>query len=170
MKTISKLLVVAAITLCSIQSNAQFSAGAQVGYGTESDFAGLGIGVKAMYDITDTWSGAGDFLYFFGESGDGFDSYSTSINLDAHYNFLNEGDGLKVYGAAGINITSFTIEYDDDFGFFGQDSFSASETGLNIGGGVFYDLSDQLMLNGDLKYVLSDADQLILSAGVMYKF
>lgn len=43
--------------------------------------------------------------------------------------------------------------------------------GVNLGGGAQYDLTDNLMLNFEVKYSLvSDMDQCVISLGAAYKF
>lgn len=50
-------------------------------------------------------------------------------------------------------------------------SYNTGKFGVNLGGGAQYDLTDNLMLNFEVKYSLvSDLDQCVISLGAAYKF
>jgi outer membrane protein X len=73
------------------------------------------------------------------------------------------------------SIEWITSNYVNSWGcvYGGAYEASASTTnfGFNLGGGIDFALSEKLVLNGQLKYMLaSDWSRLILSAGVAYKF
>ncbi len=113
------------------------------------------------------------------------------MNLNAHY-LIPLGDKLKVYPLAGLSFTNWKSdikwEVDDDFGddyfdddYFDDDDFddddddlgswSESKFGLNVGGGLQYDLTDKLIFNAEAKYqFISDFDQFVFSVGLAYKF
>jgi len=57
-----------------------------------------------------------------------------------------------------------------DLGFLGQVNESSTEVGLNIGVGGQYALAEKLKAIATLKYAISSADQLVLSAGVLFDF
>ncbi|EEX52531.1 hypothetical protein HMPREF6745_1977, partial [Prevotella sp. oral taxon 472 str. F0295] len=43
--------------------------------------------------------------------------------------------------------------------------------GVNLGGGVDFQLTDDLYLNGEVKYqIASGYNQAVMSAGIVYKF
>lgn len=130
-----------------------FKAGGGLAFGSEVE--AIGIQAGAVYGFTDEINGAADFIIFFP---DGFDWWE--LNLNGQYNFMAD-DGVRLYGLAGLNYATISV----DFGEFG--SSSNSEVGLNIGGGAEYGL-DFANLYGELKYVLGDADQLGLSAGLRF--
>lgn len=49
--------------------------------------------------------------------------------------------------------------------------YNTGKFGVNLGGGAQYDLTDNLMLNFEVKYSLvSDLDQCVISLGAAYKF
>ena len=142
--------------------NAQWGGGVGLAYGTEaSDFdAGLGIQLRAIYAIQGPWRAAADFIYYLG----GEDGFSlTEINLNGHYVF-SESDNALIYGLAGLN--SVRLKY--DVVFIG--STSDTEVGINLGvGGQLY-FNDRLSGLAELKYSLSDFDQLVIGAGLVYGF
>lgn len=122
-------------------------------YGTEAEAIGIQAGAK--YDFTEVISGSASFGIFFPQNYDWWE-----LNADGHYHFLKETD-LNVYGLAGLNYTTFSI----DFGPAG--SVSNSEVGLNIGGGAEFGINFADFYT-ELKYVLGNADQLALSAGLRF--
>ena len=139
-------------------SNAQFGASAGLLYGTETE---LGFTGRVNYDINDKISVFAGYSLLDSESESGFSLTLSSLDFDVHYHFSS--GSTKPYALAGINITRATAKV---LGI----SQSSSETGFNIGGGVLHGLSDKFSLFGEAKYVISDADQLVITAGVHYAF
>lgn len=131
----------------------EFKVGAGLAYGSEVE--SIGIQAGAVYDFTEEISGAADFIIFFPENYDWWE-----LNVNGHYRFLSE-DNISVYGLAGLNYATLSV----DLGQFG--SASDSELGLNIGGGAEFGL-DFANLYTELKYVLGNADQFGISAGLRF--
>lgn len=139
------------------RATAQFSAGAGLAYGAELE--DLGIQVKGLYQINDDWRGAADLIFYFdGEE----DINVTEINLNGNYLF-GDLESVAPYALAGLNIFRVGTSFDGA-------SFSVSEVGLNVGGGVNFPISETLIGSAELKYVIGDADQLVIGAGVIYSF
>lgn len=133
--------------------------GGGLAYGTEVE--SLGIQLGGNYRIDEQFRGAVDLIYYFPNEDDfGGDFTWFEINANGHYIFTEE-DALLAYGLAGLNFASFSY----DLGQFGK--VSDTEVGLNIGAGIEYNL-DFAFLYGELKYALSSADQLVLSAGLRF--
>ncbi len=128
-------------------------AGGGLAYGSEVE--AIGVQVSGVYDITEEVSGAADFIIFFP---DGYDFWE--LNLNAHYGFYAE-DNVRVYGLAGLNYATTKVD------LIPSGSRSNSELGLNLGGGAEFGL-DFANLYSELKYVLGDADQLAISAGLRF--
>lgn len=155
-----KLLAIGFLVLGFIflnNTNAQAQTGLDLGaglaYGSEVDAIGLQVG--AVYNFTQEVSGAADFTYYFP---DNYDFYAFNVNV--HYAFFSEAN-TKVYGLAGFNYA--TQEF--DLGSLG--SASNSEAGLNLGGGAEFGLAFAKLF-GEIKYVVSDYDQLALAAGLRF--
>jgi len=153
---LTKYFFVALFLLITNTAYAQFSVGGGLVYGTEIE--NIGLNIRAGYQVTEAINANAGFSFFF--AGDGV-SFNT-INLDGHYAFLNE-EKIAAYGLAGLNIaiTSFSI---------GFGSTSATEIGLNLGAGAKYQVSEQLDAFFELKYVISEFDQLVPELGAIYKF
>jgi outer membrane protein X len=83
-------------------------------------------------------------------------------------------DKITVYPLAGLGILGATASIPDiDLGEWGSlgGSVSTSDVAFNFGGGIDYKLTEQLILNAELKYKISDAwNRLLISAGLAYKF
>ncbi len=138
-----------------------------------SDFEGLFLEAGGQYAFTPKISG--EFLFDFylnpaGESGEGFSSKAYGFNFNAVYKHPLSG-GLKLFGKAGINLTITSVSME----FWGQKlSESDSNFGLNFGGGVEYDLSEQLALRGGMTFKIAFAEGdtgtwFKLYGGVAYK-
>lgn len=138
-----------------------------------SDLKSPGIGVKAWYGFTDAIRAQASFDYFLKK--DGVSAWD--LNLDAHYLF-SVGEQLKVYPLAGlsylhskvsVDIPTMTVPGTKIEG--GNVSASDGNFGVNLGGGVQYDLTETLALNGELKYqIIKDASQVVFTVGLAYKF
>lgn len=136
---------------------AQESPDAKIGggliYGTEVEAIGIQAGAK--YAFTPEVSGAADFAVFFPDNYDWWE-----LNANAHYHFYAE-EGTRVYGLGGLNYATLSF----DLGPMGN--ASDSELGLNLGGGAEFEM-DFADIYTELKYVIGNADQLALSAGLRF--
>lgn len=140
-------------TNTSVLAQNDFKLGAGLAYGSEVE--AIGIQAGAVYDFTEEISGAADFIVFFPDNYDWWE-----LNVNGHYRFLAE-DNVMVYGLAGLNYATLSVDVP------GGGSFSDSELGLNLGGGAEFGL-DFANLYTELKYVVGNADQLAISAGLRF--
>ncbi|WP_343330121.1 hypothetical protein [Polaribacter staleyi] len=152
-----KVLFIAALALLGFSNvNAQekgdFSGFAGLTYPLTSG-ADLGINVGVEYLFTDVIAVAPSFSYYFTE-----DVTSTVINIDGRY-YLGGDESLKYFGLAGISFSSVKFE-----------GFSVSDTGINVGGGLIYGLSENLGLIAQLKYGSVGAGALEPMVGVNFNF
>ena len=134
----------------------KISTGAGLAYGFDNK--DLGIQLRGIYEITDTWRAGADFIFYL----DGVENVSVSeFNANAHYVFKNDED-FQLYGLAGLNF--FIVSFSEfDFG-------SVSELGINLGGGIGYPFTEKLTGIGEIKLSLGDASQFVIGVGVAYKF
>lgn len=133
-----------------------FQVGAGLIYGSEVEE--LGFQVNINYPVLQNVELAPDISIYFADNEQGIDNY-WELNINGHY-FLAADDEYNVYGLAGLNITTVSPAFTDD---------SETEAGINVGIGTEYYL-DFLSIYGELKYVLSDFDQLVLGAGARIPF
>lgn len=168
MKFVKKLVLVTIFGLSATGAFAQFSVAGGLSFGTEIE--NLGLFARGAYDITDQIRGNATLNFFFGESAgeSGIAEVKTSlwtINLDGHYLFLE--DNVNVYGLAGINLSNVRVKFEDGTGIIGDFTETNTEFGLNVGGGVEFPL-ETIRPFAEVKYVISDFDQLVIMAGVRY--
>lgn len=156
------------IAFSFLSANAQEDTriGTFLGYGSE--IKTLGLGVNAEFPIMENLTIAPNFTYFLPKEESSIVKTTIfELNANANYYFLND-DTFGVYGLAGLNYTSVKVKV-EDLGFgFGGTSSSDGKIGLNIGGGANFNLGKSWTPFAELKYVLSDFDQLVLSAGVKF--
>lgn len=151
--------------------NEGLSSGVELAYAGKME--AFGLGVRLLYGINENIRLDLSDHYYFKKNF----KYLNDLNLNAHYLF-DVADNVQVYPLAGITLlmTKVEVEFQDyDFTtntwFQNKESFSDSKFGVNLGGGAQYALTDQLMLNGEVKFqIISDTNQLVLSAGLIYKF
>ena len=147
-------------------AQAQIKAGGGLSLGTDANAGDVGVGIhlRGVYDINETWRATADFNFFFVE--DPFSFWD--LNANANYIFSNNESSI-LYALAGLNFATAKVSI--DLGPFGGNvSESASELGLNIGAGGQMSLNETLDGFAELRYVIGDADQLVLSAGVLVSF
>ena len=168
MKRIYLVLAVSGLFLGTQNVQAQSEKGAmrvggQLGYGTGIE--SLGIGARFDYAVTDVILLAPDLMYFFGKSEGPVDLSWFDINLNGNYLFDTGNPDIIPYALAGINIAIFNTSVDD----FGFGSFGASGTkvGLNLGGGADF-IVGTVIVFGELRYAISNLDQLVIQGGVKF--
>jgi len=173
MKKIIAAAVVLVLTMGLQESKAQIKAGGGLVFGTGA-FDGstidndLGIKVDGKYKINEKFSAGADLTFFFPKEESGVTARLFAINLNAFYEIYAK-DEITIYGIGGINIASVKVEFENSF--FGNASSSSSETGLNLGAGIDYQVNFGEIF-GDLKLagLGGNADQLVLGAGVRIPF
>lgn len=163
MKKILLTLVLAGVI--SLTANAQTRVGGLLGFGSEIE--SLAIGGLAEFMIKDNMGISPQLVFFFGKDEDGYKQSLWEINGNFNYYFMQEE--VDLYGLAGLNLANWKVKV-DDFGFgIGEYSTTGTELGLNLGlGANFHVSNDKILPFGELKYVISDFDQLCIFAGVKF--
>ena len=135
------------------------AAGVSLNYGTE--ISSIGLGVKYQYNITDNIRLEPSINYFFENKGvDMFD-----INATAHY-LVPMASNIRLYPLAGLTYARWGFDLVNDGA-----EITHSKFGLNLGGGAEFDITNELMMNFELKYqCVSDFNQAIFSVGLAYMF
>lgn len=129
------------------------SLGINLNYGSEVETVGLGA--KFQYGFTQAIRGEIAFNHFFEK--DGLKMWD--LEATAHY-LLPLSERTTFYPLAGVCFTKASVA-----------GWSESKWGANLGGGIEFDLVDNLKLDFEAKYQLvSDMDQAIISVGISYKF
>ena len=161
MKRFSITIVAAFVSVSLFAQKGDIAIGGNVSYGTEIE--NVGFGAKGQYNFTDAIRGEVSFDYFLKKN------YVSmwDINFNAHYLFPIT-EKIKVYPLAGFTFTNWSVSYSEAF-----ISISGTESrfGANLGGGFQYDVSDNFILNAEVKYqLISDFDQAVFSIGAAYRF
>lgn len=152
-------------------SFSQIQVGGGLGFGAEIEQPCITL--KGVKDFTEEIDGSASLNFFFPQKVEFFDGeIKTSvwtINFDGHYIFSGT-EKADIYGLAGINIAVLKVKSDYNDPFFGSFNTSASDSefGLNIGAGGELMFNDQLTGFADIKYVISNFDQLVIVAGVLF--
>ena len=176
------LCTLVAVLLCLgtyAQVKGDKTVGLNISYGTE--ISNIGFGVKGQYNFTDAIRAEASFDYFLKK--DGMSMWD--INVNVHYLF-SVAKKLKLYPLIGLTYTNwkagYSTEADDDPDVSkysksdpSEDDESVSDHlsrfGVNLGGGISYEVIDKLLLNAEVKYqLISDFGQAVFSVGVAYKF
>lgn len=172
-------LILLMVALFSISAQAQFTkVGAGLVYGSGFGFNGheedshrIGnpaLKFQAIYEVNLPVHFSPGLTLFMPRVTKEFEyKYVTSaflLDLDAHYVF-NSLDRFEIYGLGGLNITYTRLKFDSEF--FDAEVNSDNKLGLNLGIGSYMKFSEQLDFYGEIKYILSGYDQLVITAGVL---
>ncbi len=144
-KYLKVLLLVAFVSLAALESQAQARLGGALSYGSEIDAGGLMI--DGEFFLNNKLAISPDLLFY-------FDGGVWEVNGNANFIFAGN-KAISVYGVAGLNLTSFD---------------GGSELGLNAGLGSNFDVGGRTKLFSEIKYIIGDLDQAVLSLGLKFPF
>ncbi len=164
MKKIFALFSLLFVLLCSVHAQqGRHALGFGLNYGTQIE--SMGLGVKYQYNITDPIRIEPSFNYFF--ENDNVSMLDLNVNL--HYLFP-VGKGVKIYPLFGLTLANWMLDIDDVLLGYDVDD-NECRFGVNLGGGVEFDLGRNWAINLEGKYQLvSDFDQGVISLGAVYRF
>lgn len=164
MKKRTLLFFIVGVSVAGISKlNAQFRVGGGLVYGTEIE--NIGINANGEYKFNDQWAVAPGLTYFLPKDIGGLDYTWFEFNANARYYF--DATSVEPYVLGGLNFASLSIDYPD---FYGYGNTSGTEVGLNLGGGVNFDIGSNVSPYGELRYVIGEADQLVIGGGVRFAF
>lgn len=128
-------------------------------YGTEIEK--VGVGVKLQYGVLEHLRLEGAFNYFFKKN----ETHMWEINVNAHYLFPLADGKLNVYPLAGPTIVNATTNVG------GGLNQSTTKFGLNLGGGLEYNISEHFAVGFEARYsIVSKIDQAVFNLGATYRF
>ncbi len=153
----------------STQASAQFWFGGGLVYGEGIQRVGVQANANLVVNEENKIRVAGDITYFLVDksSAPGIELKTRvfTINANGHYMFVS-ADNIVVYGIGGLNFAIVSITASGPVSeLVDLLSANSTEVGLNIGGGLEYELEFGRVY-GELKYVLGGFDQLVIGAGV----
>lgn len=127
------VLIAAALIGAPTVASAQVTVGPVLAYDSDIEF-GLGASVgTALPSLGEGFGLLADFIYFF-PPGDGFDYFE--LNGNVTYDFPLENSSVVPFLLGGLNLARASV----DLGALG--SGSNTELGLNLGGGIDFDLGN----------------------------
>ena len=130
----SALSVAAALVAFPAFAEAQATLGPQIAYHNDFDF-GIGAALTVSADAIDPRVDfMADFVWFFPDPA-GLNYFELNGNL--LFDFVVEGSTVTPFALGGLNIASWS--YDSGFGP-GNGGGDNTELGLNLGGGIKFDL------------------------------
>jgi hypothetical protein len=147
------------ILLTSISHAQDVRLGGGLGYGTVIKNFGLNFRGDVKFDKH--WSVTPHFNWFFNKSDGPITNRWNALNIDGHYYFEID-QTWTIYPLLGINIATVSAKINDI-------TFSNSDIGINLGFGTEYYIDPRLSGFGEIKYVISDADQAVITLGVLYQ-
>jgi len=142
----------AIVFLFNQNAHAQKRIGGGLAWGSEVEE--LGIAVNGEVFILDKLAIAPQFIFFFTEEN------LTWWEIDGDVHFFPIPGNSEFYALGGINITRVEV----DLGNFGE--VGDTEAGLNLGAGYNFKITGPVVPFAEVKFIVSDADQLVLSGGV----
>lgn len=96
------------------------------------------------------------------------DRYWNEFNINLHYYYPVSEGIFSPYALMGLNTTFWGIKYEDRAGF-GESENSDSEIGLNLGGGVDFNLNENFKPFFEVKYLMiEDLNQGEITFGLKY--
>lgn len=150
-------------SVVSLTASAQTRVGGLLGFGSEIE--SLALGGVAEFMIKENMGISPQLVFFFGKKDGDVKQSLWEINGNFNYYFLQ--DQVDLYGIIGLNFANYKVKY--DIPGFGSESMTDSEIGLNLGIGSNFPVSNESILPfAELKYVISDFDQLCIFAGVKF--
>lgn len=169
MKKIFLAMLMAVAGLCASAQEGKMAIGADLGVapilegdGSPTNFE---IGAKFQYGLTENVRLEGDFDYAFKASN--VDLYDITANV--HY-LVPVGSSVKIYPLAGIGFGHASISTTADIsGVDFKLSQGYNRFVFNIGAGVDFKLTDNMVLNFELKYqYFKDFSRLPIKVGVNF--
>ncbi len=139
------LALLAGLAFATGSAEAQITLGPTLAFHDDADFGiGATVGVP-LPSLAPAMGLMADFMYYFP---DGFDYWELNGNLT--YDFPLEGSSVVPFALAGLNIGHYSVSEASD-----------TEMGLNIGGGIAFELGT-FRPNVGLKFELGNEEAFVL--------
>lgn len=141
-----KIIIALLLTVASsaLAQEGEVRLGPVLGFGTKSELATPSVGIKLNYGVTNRIELSPAFDYYIKNKG----VSAWDLNLNAHYVFTAVDD-LFLYPLVGLSLFHDAIDATDLVKADANTRF-----GLNLGGGIRYNLTESISLGLELKYVL----------------
>ena len=126
-----------------------------------SQIQNVGLNFRGDVKFNQQWSITPHFSWFFNKTDNFITNKWNALNIDGHYYFKIDPMWF-VYPVFGVNLATVAEKVNSI-------TFSNSEVGVNLGIGTEYFFDRRLSGFGEIKYVVSDADQLVVVFGVLFR-
>jgi outer membrane protein X len=161
MKKIFRKVAITAIAILSIsavaiaQEKGDMAIGGNLVFGSGDSYNNVGIGAKYQYNILVPLRLEGSLTFF--PQQDMVTMLDLSVN--GHW-LLPVAENANVYPLAGLGILNY-----------GGAGSATTDLAFNLGGGIDYKWSENIIFNAEMKYKISDVwNRMLISVGVAYKF
>jgi opacity protein-like surface antigen len=164
MRTKQLTIITLLLLFTSIAGKAQIKGGLGLNYAT--DINSIGISINGQYDINKKLGATASFTYYFENSNVNWYAF----DFNATYNLMEIGGMGKLYGIGGLNFTIVKVDVLGYYDWIGDSSTTDTNIGLNIGGGVNFDITDKISVAPETVLTISNGSYLRIGARVMYAF
>ncbi len=153
-----KLFFLASVVLCLLAAHSVSAQkiGGFLAYGSEIE--SLGIGVNGEFNVAQKLTISPSFVFYFPNND------VTWLELNGNLNYYLLREGIDFYGLAGLNLAILSYASNSPY----YEGGSNSEIGLNLGFGVNFDVGQSFKPFAEMKYTISDFDQLGIFFGLKF--
>lgn len=163
------LFIAALMSVISIAAFSQTSGDGKLRLGVGAAYAsevdGSGVSAKAIYEITEKWEAAVTFSHFFENLGLTWNV----LDIDGHFVFYDNDKKTNIYGLTGLALTYWERKTVGTI-LFPSETRSGTYTGLNIGVGANFALSERINLAPELRATVLDESYTRVGLTVQYMF
>lgn len=141
--------------------------GGQLIYGT--DINTVGLGAIAEFPIAEKMVISPSFSFYFPKDSEFARISAFELNGNLNYALVDENN-ILFYGLGGLNYTNYKAKVDLSVIGGGVSDVTTSEgrIGLNLGVGANFEIGKNFLPFGEIKYIISDFDRLVIAAGLKF--
>lgn len=160
MRKVSLTLIFGVLTL--LIGNTVFAQGAKTRAGfflaaAMGDFDQLGVGGLGEFKVANKFTLSPQLLVYFPD-----DNVNVlEVNFNGNYYFYSQ-DIFSFYGLGGLNFAR--ASYNGP----GDNDWDDTEIGLNLGGGINFELGKTVVPFSELRFTIGDYDQFVISGGLKF--
>lgn len=168
------IIAVVAMSMAAVaQEKGDKAFGANLVMGSGDSYTNFGFGAKFLYNVTDPIRLSAEFDYFLKK--DFISMWDVSVY--GHYLFP-VAEKFTLYPSVGLGLINTKASFNDVLGGLGDalgvdmpdTSASSNDFAFSLGAGADYEITDNLLLNGELRYKIMDGSRLNIAVGIAYKF
>jgi len=165
MRKLLFLLVFLSVTFVTQAQNSKGDQSFLFQTGYQSNAERFLLGMQYRYVVANNIRVAPDVMYFFPKD----KTNGLDINLNLHY-VVDIDNGLSLYPLMGFAMQNNRFMGRTVHGERVQKARGYTDFGFNMGAGFGYNITGNLFLNSELKYMFGDNDCFVFSLGVGFHF